>query len=420
MHPIFPRLKIMTLTLLFVLASTLPVAADDEGWTEFSFDSSSENYKRKGERAYDLREGRYVVYEYTKTHSGDFIIMTSYRPEWVTFRAPDSVQILFSTSEENNAAVDKKAGQVSNCVPIRFGNSYVASFEGRTYTIKLVEGGYEFPAGKATFLYRAGGAPGAEHEPVMRSATKRTGRTARGDARGSESKAAERASLCENECDDAGGSGRRRPVDKRGAPEPVDGYVRFIYVCVATPSAENISVEQSDLSVDLKGPKNFRLTRQKIRPGTAPRVKFFTFPVGTYEVVAKYAGETVSDTVDLQDDCEHVELMFPGADEAGMSRAQKEPKRIDEVTVIIRIPAPRGYGSPKNHPLTLSLNAIYEGGFSTIHRDIMGIREGSVETYVFEDVRPGMYSVQITYGDKTLTDTVDISESNKEIEFVVR
>ena len=55
-----------------------------------------------------------------------------------------------------------------------------------------------------------------------------------------------------------------------------------------------------------------------------------------------------------------------------------------------------------------------------MHKDTLAVREGGVETHIFENVRPGTYSVKITYGNKTLTDTIDISESNTEIEFVVR
>ena len=542
MHPILPRLKVLALTALIFLASTLPVAADDEGWTEFGFDSSSDSYKKKGERAYDLRDGRYAASEYTKTHSGDFITMTGFSPEWVTFRTSDWQKILFSTTEENNAAVDKKAGQVSNCVPIHYGDSYVASFNERTYTIKLVEGGFEFPAGKAKFLYHPGGTPGPEHEPRKRASTARTGRTDREDADRPESRArdpladssksdeervdkltvtvktgppgdrefpktgrlrlvlyyryetgdamlsrealtfregeikdfkfrdvragtyeakvtyrgktiekevevrrakakvtlafpgaeewgrlqknrkkvAKKSGPCGSGCGDTDESGRRRPVDKRGPPEPVEGYVRFINVCVTTPSAKNVSVEQGDLSLELRGPKHFRLTRQKIRPGSSSRLKFLTFPVGTYEVIAKYAGKTASDTVDLQDDCEDIELAFPGTDFVEKSPEKKEPKRIDTVTVTITIPPRGGYSSPKAYSLTLSLNATSEGGFTSMHRDTLAVREGSVETYTFENVRPGKYSVKVTYGNKTLTDTIDISESNRKFGFVFR
>ena len=62
-------------------------------WSEFAFDSSSDSYKKKRERAFDLRSGRYAPTEYTRTHSGDFIVMTGYNPKWVTFRTMDWIGI---------------------------------------------------------------------------------------------------------------------------------------------------------------------------------------------------------------------------------------------------------------------------------------------------------------------------------------
>jgi hypothetical protein len=544
MHPLPLRLKTgLGIVAAFVtLALALPIAAQDEVWTEFSFNSSSDSYKRKGERAYDLRDGQYTAYEYTKTHSGDFIIMISYSPEWVTFRTQDWTKVLFSTSEENNAAIDKKAGQVSNCVPIYYGDSYVASFNERTYTIKLVEGGYEFPAGKAKFLYHPGGTPGPEHEPRKRSSTGRSGRSTRededkprsrardpfadsseldeeridkltvtvktgppedeefpkkgrlrlvlyyqyetGDAMlsrealtfregktmdftfrdvlaatydakvtfrgetiekevavtrantkitlafpGAEEwerlqkkrkKVAKKPGPCGSGCGGPGPDERPRPVEKRGPPEPVEGYVRYINVCVTTPPAGIVSAERGTLTVELRGAKHLKLTRQNIRSGTSNRLKFFTFPVGTYDVIAKYEGKTASSTVNLQDDCEDVELAFPGTRGIKQKPVKKEPKPIDEVTVRITIPGRGGYGSPKAYPLTLTLNATSVGGFTTMHRDTLAVREGSVETYVFKNVRPGTYSVQITHGKKTITDSININESNTEFGFVVR
>jgi hypothetical protein len=454
MHP-SPRCSKQSvgfLVILIVIAVAFPAVSEQEGWVEFSFDTSSDSYKRRGERSFDLKSGRYAASATTKSHSGDFITMISYSPEWVTFRTPDWETILFSTSEEHDEAVDKRAERVSDRVPVHYGDYYVASFGDRTYTIRLVEGGYEFPVGTAKFLYRPGGTPGPEHEPRKRASEERTGRSTREDTdtsrvrdrptdssgldgeridtltgaeqrerrRSRQDRPAERSGLCESGCEGTGRLGQPRPVDKRGSPEPVEGYVRYIYVCVTTPSADDVSAEKATLTVELKGPKNFKLTRQNIRSGTTPTVKFLTFPVGRYEVIAKYAGETVSDTADLQHDCEDVALVFPGADLDELIRLRKEPERIDKVTVTIQTPESRGSGSPAFHPLTVTLNSTYEGGFSTMHRDDNAVLEGSVEVYTFDNVRPGTYSVKITYGSKTIDDTITINSSTTEFEFVVR
>jgi hypothetical protein len=90
----------------------------------------------------------------------------------------------------------------------------------------------------------------------------------------------------------------------------VDGYVRFIYVCVTTPPAEDIGMERAELSVTLKGPKNFRLTRKNIAAGASNAVKFFTFPEGRYEVIGKFAGKTTTKTMELKGDCLDIWLPF--------------------------------------------------------------------------------------------------------------
>jgi hypothetical protein len=288
----FPAL-IVALVLLFGL--TAPSEAEDGDWSEFVFDSSSDSYKVRGERAFDLRNGRHSASAQRRSGGGDFITVSSFNPEWVTLITAGRLKILFSFGAANDPKVEEKAERISNCVPIPYGGSYVASFDDRAYTIKLVAGTYDSPAGYAKFLYKAGGTPGPEHEP------RKTSRN------------------------------RRRPEAK---PEQ-SGSVR-----TTDPSRTD-------------------------EPGS------------TFE----------------------------------------EAVRIDVVTVTVIMPRPKNEDSPESHELSLSMNTSYEGGFSSKNRMSSGVKEGSEETFTFNNVLPATYKAQITYDGKTITDTVVIDDRNTRIEF---
>jgi hypothetical protein len=279
------RFSALGAALVILIGLAAPSAAEDGEWNELVFDSSSDSYKVRGERAFDLRNGRYSISTYNKTGGGDFIKVSGFNPEWVTLISAGRQKVLFSFDTANDVKVEEKAERISNCVPIPYGGDYVASFDDYTYTITLVEGSYEFPAGYAEFLYKAGGTPGPEHEP--RKALRQS-----------------------------------RPETER-APEP-DGS---------------------------------------------------------------------------RDD------------------EEEEEDRVDEVTVTVELPSPENENSPESHDFSISLSAAYEGGFSSKNRMLSGVKEGSEQTFTFDDVLPATYSVRITYGDKTITDTVVIDDGNTEIEF---
>jgi len=415
--------------IILILALSLAVpataAGDEAEWKSIIFDKSSDSYKR----AFDLRSGKYTTSHQTSTHGGDFIIMIGYNPSWVDFRTMDWTKVLFSTGEENDSKVDERAGRVPDRVPVHYGESYVASFGDRTYTIKLVEGYYEFAASYAEFAYHSGGTPGPEHEPPKQSTrakpdsgvhehkdkikSSNTPKSSMLDEKGridkvkvtvktpppedenspkkdsmqltlvaategryitlhrdsmsvwegiektytfknvlpgpytvkmaymgktvtdiidinesntefnfdlekmdegglhpSKPEEIEKAAICESRCGDAVDSGRRRPIDKRVPPEPVPGYVRHTYICVVTPSTEDASEESAGLSVELRGPKHFRQTLKNVPPGVSRTFKFLTFPVGSYEVIAKYGDRIVTESVELLDDCTEIEMIF--------------------------------------------------------------------------------------------------------------
>jgi len=307
----------LSLVMLFLSSLFFSATAQDEGdWQSFKFDTSTDSYKKAGQRAFDLRSGRYAATEYTRTHSGDFIVMTGFNPKWVTFRTMDWIKILCSTATENDPEVDKKAEIASDCVPVHFGDSYVASFDGRTYTIKLGERYFKFGASYAEFTYIPGGTPGPEHEPRKRSARTRQ-----------VSPQVESSSSGELEIDPSKGNFR-------------------------------MSVEESD-TIDFFG------TGKPSSPGSIP--------------------------------------------DSG------EDDRIDEVTVTVKTPPAAG-GSPKRYDLTLTLAAQFGDSYVTKNRDSMSVLEGSKKTYTFKNVRPGLYKARVSYHNKVHTETVDINESNTDIE----
>ncbi|NQU07795.1 MAG: hypothetical protein HQ583_04470, partial [Candidatus Abyssubacteria bacterium] len=264
------RFMAVTLVLLIILGSPIAAAADDgEGdWKEFVLDASADSWKMKGETAVDLRSGRHVTSAFCRIHSGDFIKWSGWNPSWVTLITMDRGKILFSNDGTGDSKVDETAERVPNCVPIHHGNSYVASFDGRTYTIKLVEGHYEFGASYARFLYRPGGTPGPEHEP------------------------------------------RKRIGDREIGPE--------------SQSSSSAEVEMDPS----KG--HFRM-----------RIK-------------------ESDSIN-----------FFGTSEPASRLDSSEEDRIDTVTVIVKTPPPEDGESPKSYSLSLSLNAGYEGGFTSMNRDFL-------------------------------------------------
>ncbi len=267
MRTSFPRLaeakyfSAIVAALVFLVALAAPSAADDGDWTEFVFDSSSDGYKVERERVFDLRSGRYSTPAHSQTQSGDYITSSGFNPFWVTLTTVNREKILFGNSAAGSIKVDETAERMSNCVPIHYGDSYVASFEDRNYTIRLVEGSYESPAGYARFLYKSGGVRGPEHEPRKASA--------------------------------------------------------------------------------------------RDRRKSAPRLES--------------SGDADYD----------------------------EEGRIDEVTITVILPRPRNEDSPESHPFSFSLNTSYEGGFSSMNRMSLGIKEGSEETFTYGDVRPATYSVKI-------------------------
>ena len=282
------RFPALVAALVFLVALAGPAAAEDGDWSEFVFDSSSDSYKVRGERAFDLRSGRYSATASSRTRNSDLIKFSGFNPEWVTLISGGRRKVLFSFGAANDPKVEEKAERISNCVPIPYGGSYVASFDDGAYTIKLVEGSYDFPAGYAKFLYKSGGTPGPEHEPLK--ASRQGGRT----------------------------------------------------------------------------------------PRTGP--------------AAESSGDRDYEEKDEED-------------------------RIGEVTIIVSTPEPSDDDSPRSYPLSLSMNTSYEGGFSSKNRMNLGVKEGSEEIYTFTNVRPATYSVKITYGDKTITDTVVIDDGTTRIRF---
>jgi hypothetical protein len=106
------------------------------------------------------------------------------------------------------------------------------------------------------------------------------------------------------------GWGGRRPVDRRGSQERVEGWVRVIFVYVTTPLAEDTSVELADLSAEFRGPKHFKLTHDDVRPGAKSTFIFRTFRVGTYDLIVKWGDESITKKVELTDDPTEIELAF--------------------------------------------------------------------------------------------------------------
>lgn len=439
---IVKRLVVLPLVLLLSLNLSVLAQEEDEDWEVFSFDTSSESWKRKGETALDLRSGQHVTSGYTRTHGGDFIKMMGFNPSWVTFRTMDWIKILFSTGEANDSKVDEKAKQLPDCVAIHYGDSYVLAFDDHTYTIKLLEGHFEVGGSFARFSYRAGGTPGPEHEPRNPSARQRTVRT-RPEA--SSSSATDvttepkkgRFQVRSRATDSIDFSGTGRPSGSGGfAPDDEEEPIDTVTVTVNLPApADKDSPKRDDLTLSLAarfGVGSY-VTRNQIIMAQEGDMKICTFEdvrPGIYKLKAIFKNEAITETVSIDDSNTEIKLAFPGAEEQE-SQEQEPDDAGDNAPSIDRSKRFR-YRTPNSaerasgwiHNLNVIVtapSADYSGieeadlkveidGPAPFYSIYNKTRAGRTRIFTFRNIPAGEYDIEVIYGDEIITDFVAIEE----------